>query len=443
MNEPLATLEEVIERSKGRCDWAEVYYVSRNTTPVEFENNRLKRINTSDHEGVAIRVVVNGRMGFSTTTRLEALHEVLEYAVASAAYGDPAGFEPPDGAVRGTNVQVHDPQVPALPVERMVEMGQTLLDPIHRLDPAIQAFSGVEKEEGRVVILNTKGFYGEYRATGFGIWAGGELVEGDNMLWVYDGYGRCNLGDVEADILDMARDVVRHFELGRTNVPFRSGRYPVIFSPRALTDLLRPILACLDGKAVEKGLSPWRGRLGHATVSPLITLEDDATIPYAPHTFPFDGEGTPSQRTPLITEGHVANFYLDRRTAVRLGRTPTGNGLRSLTSPPAPSPTNVILAPGSQSIVELMSSIREGVFIESLMGAWAGNPYSGEVSGNISLGYLIESGQPKGRIKDCLFAANAFEAFRDQVLALSKERKWVGAEFLPYALFDGISISTR
>lgn len=443
MKEPMTILDAIIDRSKGKCDWAEVYYISRSTTPVEFENNRLKRINTTDHEGVAIRVVVNGRMGFSTTTRLDALQEVFEYALAGAAYGDPAGFEPPDGSVLGTDVQVHDPQVPALPVERMVEMGQTLLDPIHRHDPAIQAFSGVEKEEGKVIIRNTKGFHGEYRATGFSIWAGGELVEGDNMLWVYDSQGRCNLGDVETDILNMARDIVRHFEMGRTNVPLRTGRYPVIFSPRALTDLLRPILASLDGKAVEKGLSPWRECLGQVTVSPLITLEDDATLPYAPHTFPFDGEGTPSQRTPLITAGTVTNFYLDRRTAARLGRNPTGNGLRGLTYPPTPAPTNVILTPGNEPLVNLMSSLKEGVFIESLMGAWAGNPYSGEVSGNISLGYLIENGQPKGRIKDCLFAANAFQAFKDQIIALSQERKWVGAELLPYALFDGISISTR
>ena len=230
-----------------------------------------------------------------------------------------------------------------------------------------------------------------------------------------------------------------HVENGAGGEP--SGSYPVLLGPQALSDLLRPLVASLDGKAVEKGFSPWAGRLGQQVSGPRVTLVDDGTLPFAPHTAPFDGEGTPCRQTPLLVEGRLETYYLDRRTAARLGLAPTGNGLRSLGSQPAPAPTNLILKGGRRHHREILADLREGVYIESLLGAWAGNPYAGEVQGNVSLGFLVRDGQPVGRIKNCLLAANAFDAFAHRLAELSSDARWVGAELLPYALFEGIPLS--
>lgn len=437
-------LQQLLEQAARRSDLAEVYCVSRTSTPVEFENNRLKTIATAEHAGVALRVVIDGRVGFSTSTRLDGLDEVLEYALASAGYGGPAEFDLPGSGDRPAHFPaVFDPAVTRLTVEEMVSLGERLLAPVRDCDPHIQAFAGVERDDGRVLLLNSAGFAGEYRATGFGLWVGGELVEGENMLWAYDGVQHGNLGDPRAEGKRLVERVVEHFRLGRRNVPFQSGRYPVIFSPRALGDLLRPLVASLDGKAVEKGFSPWKDKVGQAVAGPQVTLFDDGTLPFGPGTSPFDGEGTPSQRTTLLSGGRLENFYLDRRTARLLGRAPTGNGLRSLGSLPAPGTTNLILQGGVRPYADLLAGVADGVLIEGLLGAWAGNPYSGEVQGNISLGFKIEQGRPVGRIKDCVFAANAFSAFTEQLVELSREQEWAGAQLLPYALFDGIQISTK
>lgn len=434
-------LARLLERAARRSDMAEVYCVRRNGTPVEFENNRLKTIATAEHAGVALRVVVDGRVGFSTTTKMDNLEDIIDYALASARYGGPAEFDLPGPDERPTPAETYDGAVTQLPVERMVEIGQRLLDPVRRLDPAIQAFAGVDREEGRILLLNSNGYSEQYGSTGLALWVGGELVESENMLWAYDGVQRGNLGDIESDIVRLAERVVEQFRLGRRNVPFKSGRYPVIFSPRALGDLLRPLVASLDGKAVEKGLSPWKDKLGRRVASPKVTLIDDGTVPFGPATAPFDGEGTPTRRTTLLAAGELHEFFLDRRTARLLKLKPTGNGLRGLGTLPSPGTTNLILEGGPRAYAEMLAGVEEGVLIEGLMGAWAGNPYSGEVQGNISLGLKIEKGRPVGRIKNCLFAANAFSAFADQLVELSSEREWSGAQLLPYALFDGIQIA--
>ncbi len=436
-------LQQLLERAAARSELADVYCVSRTGTPVEFENNRMKSINTSEHAGVAVRVVVNGRVGFSVTTNLDTPEEALEYALAGAPHGGPAEFDlPGPDALLPARPETYDPAVPRFPLEEMVALGERLLAPLREYEPQIQAFAGVAREEERVLLLTSRGFRGEYRSTGFGLWVGGELVEGENMLWAYDGITRGNLGDPEADVRRYTERVVELFRLGRRNVPFKGGTYPVLLSPRAMSDLLRPLVASLDGKAVEKGYSPWKDDLGQTVSGPKVTLVDDGTLPFGPHTAPFDGEGTPCRQTPLLVEGRLETFYLDRGTARKLGLAPTGNGLRGLGSLPAPSPTNLILQGGARPHRVILAEMREGVYIESLMGAWAGNPYSGEVQGNISLGYLVRDGEPVGRIKNCVFAANAFNAFRDQLVELSQDQEWTGAELLPYALFEGMHIST-
>ena len=63
-------LEKILSLAATRTDAAEVYYVSSQDTPIEFENNRLKSLQTKAVQGVALRVICNGRGGFARSTDL-------------------------------------------------------------------------------------------------------------------------------------------------------------------------------------------------------------------------------------------------------------------------------------------------------------------------------------------------------------------------------------
>ena len=90
----------------------------------------------------------------------------------------------------------------------------------------------------------------------------------------------------------------------------------------------------------------------------------------------------------------------------------------------------------------MVSGMEKGIIIKETMGAWAGNPYSGQVTGNISLGFLVENGKPVGRIKDCMFSVNIFRDLQHNLLGLSQETQSKGY-ILPYALLSDVSISTK
>ena len=202
--------------------------------------------------------------------------------------------------------------------------------------------------------------------------------------------------------------------------------------------LINPLLACLNGKSIARGFSPLKGRLGDTMFDSQLTLIDDPHIDGASGSSAFDREGIPTERRILIEEGRINGFLLDLQSASELGLKPTGNGNLD-----GPTPNNVILSPGDVSFADMLRGIDEGVLIDMTMGAWAGNPYGGQVSGNISLGYKIERGQLVGRIKDSMFSLNIFADLQNNLGPLSKEQVWRDNCYFPYVQLNGVNVSTK
>lgn len=61
-------MEDILERAKKVAEEAEVFLVSIRETPVGFEANRLKRLETRESTSISLRIIRDGRTGFATTT---------------------------------------------------------------------------------------------------------------------------------------------------------------------------------------------------------------------------------------------------------------------------------------------------------------------------------------------------------------------------------------
>ena len=435
--------ERVLARAMGRCEAAEVYRRAATRTPVEFENNRLKQVRTATSEGLALRVIAGGRLGFSSTTKPGDEDDLVERAIASAAYGDEACFAFPEpGEAHGGEARFHYAAVEALTVEHMIDIGQDFVSRVVDYEPAALAGAGIDRESREIRLMNSSGTDAVYRRTGFGVTFHIELVEGENFLSVWE-FQRAS--DYPGAALALLKDsAIRHLQLGRVNSPLAAGSYPVILGPHAAADLLGPFRECLNGEAVARGISPWSQRRGESLFSNLVNLADDPLLPGGPLSAPFDDEGCPTRVNNLVKAGVLQDFYLDLKSAASLGRKSTGNGVRrGLEAPPSPSLSNLVLASGTTPLAEFLRDMRRGLFIVQLMGAWAGNLLAGEVTGNIVLGFLVEDGEIRGRVKDCMLSVNAFEAFGARLGGLSQEMGWSGNCYLPFVILDGVSISTR
>lgn len=429
---------EFIKRATQKAQQVELYQVHVTETPVRYKNNKLKTIDTSEKRVNALRVVKDGKLGFATSTGAD-LDQLLDMALTTAEFGRPWDVALP-GQTGLPQIELAHPST-AVEIDAMVYTGAEVIKQLRECHPEILASAQLSTRKATARLINSQGFSGEYSKSMFSMLGMAELTEGKNMLSLFAGFSS---GKLEDQVERTVRQLVENFEHGRTNVPIRSGNYTVIFSPFCLGDILRPLLACADGKAVEKGFSPWQDKLGEKLFSPQFSLYDDPTIPFAPASCPFDGEGIAAKRTALIQDGRVNSFILDLATAQALGMKPTGNGFRNPDSLPGPGNSNIILELAeTQPLEQLIGSVQRGVIIHSLMGAWAGNPYSGQVSGNIDLGFLIEDGQIKGRVKDCMVSVDCFRAFREQIAGASTEKEWAWNMLLPHLVLSDVAINAK
>jgi PmbA protein len=412
------------------------------TAGVRFANSEFEGTRETLHELQSLRVVKDGRMGAATSTKPGGGHELLEAALGAMKFGTavPDGYAFPGPAdVKPINLVSEDTRSAGF--EQMIGVGEDLMGAMLAHDPRLRVMAGAERDEIELSLRNTAGFAGSYSKTVWSAGIGGQLIQGDDFL--FHGESRARI-DPHEDYAGLKREVIQVFDWAREVAPLSPGAYPVIFAPGEVMYLMIPFVACLNGKSFARGVSPLREKMGQQLLDPRFTLVDDGTLPGQPASLPFDREGVPTRRNVLVEAGVPKTLLLDLQTAAELNLPPTGNQTGA-----GPGAHHVMLEPGDTTLEQMIAGIDLGLIIFGSMGSWAGNPYSGNVSGTISLGLRIEKGKVAGRVKNCMFSVSAFDHFRDRLLGMSAETKSLGrglggaAATFPYVMLDGVVISTN
>ena len=415
-------MENILDQAKRVAEEAEVFMISSEETPVRFETNRLKHIQSKRSNSVALRIVRQGKIGYATTTELDSSQKLVNNAVETAQFGMTAKFEFPS-LTSYPQVEAYDPDVESVSFEKMIELGEKLIAIVKGHTADIICEAEVTKDVVSVSIINSRGGQANYRKSIFSLGIEGTLIRDTDMLFVGESESSCH------PLLEprtVAKLVLQQLELAKNRASVPSQSLPVIFTPNGVASaLIPPLMAAFNGKVVLEGASPIGNRLGQLVFDEKLWLWDDPTINYNPGSRPCDDEGMPSQRTPLIEQGTVANFLYDLQTAALAHTRSTGNGSRSRGGLPTPSPSAFIIAPGETSFDEMVSDIKEGLVIEQLMGAGQGNMLGGDFSGNVLLGYKVESGKIVGRVKDTMVSGNIYQILKE-ITAIGSETKWVG-----------------
>ena len=429
-------LERVLELAGPRTEAAEVYFLDARNTPIEFENNRLKSLQAKATQGVALRVVCHGRLGFASSTDLSRLNDLVDAAVQTASIGDLAEFD-----------FARDP-LPAEPAsdwipestDAIVAIGNGLIERVRAYNADILVSAGFQQRSGQLRFATSHGSHGSRSSNLVSASLSGNLVRGEDLLEIFcSDVARDRLPDCDklaADLLEK----FRHAERGAT---ISSGAYPVLFVPRAVASTLGRLFGTiLSGQTVYQKSSPLAGKLGETLFDARLTLREEPDSGVSPCQ--FDDEGTPTAAKDLIESGTIRNFYWDRRWAARAGQDSTGNGFRGGLSRPGPSLANLCMSPGDAPIADAIANIETGIVVEQVLGAGQSNQLAGEFSVNLDLGYKIENGEIVGRVKDTAIAGNIFSAFKDQLAAIGDRAEWVGSRArLPHVLLDGLSVAAK
>jgi len=433
-------VEELLQKAQKRADQAEVYRVHRRETPVSFEANRLKMLETKESSGMALRIVRGGRIGFSATNDPDDIDGVIDRAVELSEFGAVAKFELP-GLERLLDVPVYDPKTDAVSTEDMVHTGQSMIDELRKQHDDLVCEAGVTRSVGTVEIANSNGAHVSYKRSSYALALHGTLVRGTDMLFIGD-WATSISPDVDPG--KTTARVVEQLERAKETAQAPTGQVPVIFGSRGVASaLVAPLMSALNGRTLVQGASPLEDKLGEQLLDVRFSIVDDPTTPRRSGSSPVDDEGVPTRRVPLIDCGKPAAFLFDLQTAGHAGASSTGSAARSLGSLPAPSPSVLFIAPGDISTQDMIASVKDGIYVEQLLGAGQGNVLGGEFGGNVLLGYRIVNGEFVGRVKDTMISGNVYDSLK-QIVALGNEPEWVGGSLsTPPICCDGVTVSAK
>jgi PmbA protein len=430
--------DELLSLAQARGARAEVFCADENRTVVEFRANEFHSQESRLTHGYGLRLVHNGRVGFSSTTNPDVVEELVDAAIDTAALGKPCRFDFP-GPRPKPDVATFDNRVIMLPARKMVEWGRELVEATCARVPDIKLDVSFVRVYREFVIVNSFGLDARFSRSEFGVTVTGLLVH-DGLIWIpeYE-----NLSNGKPFALGPVVDrIENHARLTRSRAQLASGTYPVIVAPSALPDLLLPFSVAVDGKLLEKGTSPLIGKEGQRLLDEKITVADNRLRDFGLLSSPLDGEGTPGRRNVLFDRGVFRGFLFDAATGAACRKESTGSASRDFSTQPRPGASNIEVALGDAKLEETIRGIKQGLLVHECIGGGQSNLLAGDVTLNVSLGYKIEDGAVTGRVKDAMIAGNVYDMFRNVAAVGDTERDY-GTYFVPFVMFRGLKVATK
>lgn len=432
-------IETILDKVKRRGGSGEVFQTERTSSEISFEAGKLKNAEQKKVFAIGLRVIHEGRIGFSSTTDPDRAEDLVENALASSRFGKEVHFEFP-GTTKpvGAASATFDPAVETYSPEQAVREGKRAVNMLKERCPKGLTDLNISTAVTSIRIANTSGFDASYFSTDFRHYITFVVVEGDSILWISDGnhFGTLDIR-TDAYITKIAELAI----LAEKKAPKVSGILPVIFTAQEMPNLVQAFELGVNGRRLVKGDSPLIGREGEKMLGE-ITLTDDPFLAGAPGSRPFDDEGMPSQRTILFEDGIFKSFLFNLDTAAQAGRISTASAQRGLLTAPVAGTSNLVMSSGKSSLEEMIRSIDEGVIVHGVLGGGQSNLLAGDFALNIMLGFLINKGEITGRLIDTMVSGNAYQAF-GSISELGLEVKPAGSIFVPDVLFSSLSISSR
>jgi len=428
--------------SDAECTIAEGDEFSANVRMGELET-----LKEAGSRGAGLRVLIGKRMGASYTSDLtpEGIRQMVQSAVDLAALTteDPhAGLPDPEefGSI-DTDLQLFSNETANLPTEERIEMAKRAEAAALAVDPRITNSEGAsfDSSVGGRIFANSRGFLGAYRSSYCSVSAVPVATQNGSMerdYWYTSARNYKGLEDPESVGRKAAARALRR--LGAVKVDTQ--RVPVIFEPRTARTLLGNIFEAVDGRAIYRKASFLAGKLGEKIADERITLVDDGTIPGLFGSSPFDDEGVPTRRTPVIERGVLKSYLLNTYTARKLDLKTTGNASRGITGNAGIGHGNFFIEAGTRTQEEIIRGVKNGFFVTELIGSGV-NIVTGDYSRG-AVGIWIRDGELAFPVSEVTIAATLQEMLNG-IAEIGNDLEFLSSVSAPTIMLGEMTVAGR
>ena len=379
-------------------DFAEVFAEHTRNNGIYFVDGKIDQISDNVLSGVGIRVFLNQRTVYASTTDLS--REGLLRCARSAADALGEGSAQISICLTPRSVVDRHP-VRINPCGAEISYKSDILkkacftakEHSDRISQVQGTLAGVDHE---ILVANSEGLLVQDRhvrtrlivnatASADGENQSGGCSPGRGMgMEMFELFDPAEVGRQAAEmaLVNLRAD---YCKAGQMTVAIENGFGGVIFHE-----------ACghsLEATQVGVGMSEMCGKLGQKIANEKVTAIDDGTIPNAWGSVNIDDEGNPTRRNVLIENGVLKSYMIDRLGSRRMGMPMTGNSRRqSYIYEPTSRMTNTFIDNGPDRNEDIISSIEYGLYAKE-MGGGSVNPLTGAFNFSVREGYMIRNGK--------------------------------------------------
>ena len=375
----------------------------------------MEKIERSESSDIGVRVFIGQKQAIvsSSDVTKQALQQVAERAVAMARAAPEDSYcglaSKNQLSKKPADIDSFDPSEPD--ADKLIKWTQ-------EAEEAALSVTGVTNSEGaeadwgkgEVSVYATNGFAQTYRGSHYSLSASVLAGSGTEMERDYE-YSGSVYGTDLMNAEDLGKIAGNRAVKRLEPKKIKTSQVPVIFDSRISRSLISHLAGAINGSAIARNTSFLLDKMNEKLFQDDISIVDEPHRSRGLRSVPFDAEGLSNKKIEIVEGGVLKSWLLDLRSSRQLKLHSTGHASRGVSSSPSPSPTNLYLTPGKESVRDLIAPIKEGFFVNELIGSGV-NGLTGDYSRGAS-GFWIENGEISFPVSEVTIAGNLLDMYKN------------------------------
>jgi PmbA protein len=422
---------------KSGADEVEIFTVTGRSVQLDIQKDKIDLAKESYVLGFGIKAVISGAIGFSSTNSLLGIHDAAMNAVRSAGVrdSDPDWSGLPQASRYPTVEGIFDPEIDDIDIDTCIDLSMLMIDGADSIKKASPISGKFSCSSFSYLILNSSGVEVKEDSTRIDVIL--ECRAGENRE-LSTGFEFGISRNLDIDFYHIGQEAAREAVASVGGSRIETGEMDVLLKPNAVTDLLEnTICYSLSAENIQKGRSALIGKLGSKISVKELDIIDNGLLKNGIGSSRSDDEGTPSKNNCILENGILKTYLYDTYTAGKDGVESTGNAARdNYAQTTSIDVRNLMIKYPASDVV---SEIKKGVIVGSVIGAHTANPISGDFSVEARNSFLVENGEITKPVKSMMISGNMFELLQN-INGAGRDVRVMGNIILPTLRVAGLKV---
>ena len=409
----------------------EIFNRSEGGLSMLFSGGEIKIKERHSQSGYGIRVISGGKVGFSYCDNAKDMAKTAEQAKLLCLL-----------EAKNFSFQKRAKYEKMNLVDRKITdcAGADAREIIYQIKGGIEKFAkqcriSLEVGSAKVAIENNFGLREKYEKTSISAYS--EATIGDGL-----GYSYLSSSFMPKDFVALGEQAGQMAKDMRKAKKLPNGKYTVALELEALQSMLEILMPSFSGDWKRKKISSIAGKKGRRIFDECFMLYADGRAD-ASGKAPFDDEGVPTKRTPLVENGVAKNFLYDNETAALDDAKSTSSCIRSsYSSYPAIGALNIVIEPGKgnkeKRFGKFEDELKELVLVRSLHGTHTSNMTTGDFGVEVNAGMHYKNGRQTA-VRGFVISGNIFNLF-NSIQGMEKGAGVFDNLISPRIAFSGVQV---